>query len=207
MPRKREEKPANFYAMFPERLREIMQERGTTQKELAEYVGKSRQAIGYYADGSSSPDWETLANIARYFGVSADWLIGLSDTQSIDFDIQQICKYTGLSEKSIEFLSGKGNPYIDAINVLLESSKSASFVSYLQVFFACGERSEKYRQMNDEEYASFIDLLSDTDYTIAARSELKSLYLQSACDVLRDIIRDEDIRQRLVENRISLRDV
>lgn len=207
MPRKREEKPANFYAIFPERLREIMQDRGTTQQELAEYVGKSRQAIGYYADGSSSPDWETLANIARYFEVSADWLIGLSDAQSIDFDIQQICKNTGLSEKSIGFISGKGNSYIDAINVLFESSKSVSFASYLQVFFACGECSEKYRQMSDEEYASFIDLLHDTDHTIAARSELKSLYLQSACDILRDIIRDEDIRRRFGEIRISLKDL
>lgn len=207
MPRKRGEKSADFYAVFPERLREIMQDHGTTQQELAEYVGKSRQAIGYYADGSSSPDWQTLANLARYFEVSTDWLLGLTDAKSTDFDIQQTCKYTGLSEESVKFLSGKGNPYIGAINVLLESSQSVSFASYLHIFFTSGECSENYRQMSDEEYASFIDLLHDTDHTIAARSELKSLYLQSACDVLRDIIRNEDIRRRFGENQISLKDI
>ncbi|MBD5154030.1 MAG: helix-turn-helix transcriptional regulator [Oscillibacter sp.] len=104
MPRKREEKPANFYAAFPERLREIMQEHATTQQELAEYVGKSRQAIGYYADGSSSPDWKTVVSLARYFGVSTDWLLGATDVQSTNIDIQQICKYLGLSEQAIAFL-------------------------------------------------------------------------------------------------------
>lgn len=104
MPRKRETKSADFYSAFPERLRAIMQEHETTQQELAEYVGKSRQAIGYYADGSSSPDWKTIVSLARYFGVSTDWLLGVTDVQSTDIDIQQICEYLGLSEQAITFL-------------------------------------------------------------------------------------------------------
>lgn len=207
MPRKRETKSDNFYAVFPERLREAMQKRGVTQQELAEYVGKSRQAIGYYADGSSSPDWETLANIARYFGISADWLLGLTDIQSTDADTKQICKFTGLSEESVNFLSGKGHPYISAINALFEAKQSLSFVSYLYQFFQVGECSHSYRKIGDEEYASLIDLLYETDHTLAARDEIKSLYLQSACDILRDIIRNEDTRRRLGEETISLKDV
>lgn len=104
MPRKRETKSVDFYDVFPERLREVMQEHGTTQQELAEYIGKSRQAIGYYADGSSSPDWKTLAKIAQYFEVSADWLLGTTDVQSTDIDVQKICNYLGLSEQSVLFL-------------------------------------------------------------------------------------------------------
>lgn len=104
MPRKRETKSEDFYSAFPERLRTIMQEHETTQQELADYVGKSRQAIGYYADGSSSPDWKTVVSLARYFGVSTDWLLGATDIQSTNIDIQQICEYLGLSEQAVAFL-------------------------------------------------------------------------------------------------------
>ncbi len=207
MPRKRENKSDDFYGIFPERLRKIMDEQGTTQQELSEYVGKSRQAIGYYADGSSSPDWKTLVSLAQYFRVSTDWLLGLSDTQSTDIDIQQICKGTGLSEGAVNFLSGTGHPYIDAINVLFDARESTSFACYLHFFLLSGECAQNYRKMGDEEYASIIDLLHDTDHTLAARSDIKSLYLQSACDVLRDIMRNEDIRRRTGEITVHLEDI
>lgn len=109
MPRKREIKSNNYYDDFPERLREIMSEHNTTQKELSDYIGKSRQAVGYYADGSASPDWKTLAAIARYFGVSVDWLLGVTDVRSADIDIQQICKYVGLSEQAVTFLHSESS--------------------------------------------------------------------------------------------------
>lgn len=206
MPRKRGEKTADFYAVFPERLREIMQAHGTTQQEIAEYVGKSRQAIGYYADGSSTPDWQTLAKLATYFGISTDWLLGLADAQSIDFDIQRICKYTGLSEESIKFLSGKGRQYIDAINVLLGSRESVAFAAYLFQFLMSAGYS-KERKIEDEEYSSLVAQLCGTDHTLATRAEAKSLYLQNACDVLRDIMRHEDIRRRFNEEEVSISDI
>jgi len=101
MPRKRETLPENYNADFPKRLRELLAENGKSQKELAEAMGKTRQAIGYYADGSSSPDWEALKFIANYFEVSADYLLGLSDVKSSEANMQMVCNYTGLSEDAI----------------------------------------------------------------------------------------------------------
>lgn len=101
MPRKRETLPENYNADFPKRLRELLAENGKSQKELAEAMGKTRQAIGYYADGSSSPDWEALKFIANYFEVSADYLLGLSDVRSPEVNMQIVCNYTGLSEGAI----------------------------------------------------------------------------------------------------------
>ena len=101
MPRKRETLPENYNEDFPKRLRELLAENGKSQKELAEAMGKTRQAIGYYADGSSSPDWEALKFIANYFEVSADYLLGLSDVKSSEANMQMVCNYTGLSEDAI----------------------------------------------------------------------------------------------------------
>ena len=86
------------------RIRELMKSSGTTQQELAEKTGCSRQAIAQYADGSNAPNIDKLVSIAKYFDVSLDYLVGLSNALTADKDIQYICDYTGLSEKSIDVL-------------------------------------------------------------------------------------------------------
>ena len=78
MPRKRESLPEDYNSSFPIRLRYIMKKQNKTQQEVADAIGKTRQSIGYYADGTSSPDWKSLAALAEYFDVSTDWLLGLT---------------------------------------------------------------------------------------------------------------------------------
>jgi DNA-binding XRE family transcriptional regulator len=107
MPRKRTVITEEYKKIFPTRLRLTMALQEKTQQEVAQALGKTRQAVSYYMDGSSSPDWETLSKLAQYFGVSADWLLGLSDTQSTDADIQMVCEYTGLSEEVITDLHSR----------------------------------------------------------------------------------------------------
>lgn len=103
MPRKRSAINAEcFYKPFPSALRYLMEKNHTTQQELAEVLGKTRQSISYYCDGSSSPDWETLAKIAKFYSVSSDWILGLSDVQSPNADMKSVCDFTGLSEASVE---------------------------------------------------------------------------------------------------------
>lgn len=86
---------------FPLRLKELMEETNTTQQALGEAIGVTRQAISNYLTGVSGPDWEKLAKISRYFGVSADYLVGNTDVQSSDTDIQAACRYTGLPEAAV----------------------------------------------------------------------------------------------------------
>lgn len=69
--------PANSNKPFPAALRALMEERNTSQKDLADYLGKTRQAISLYCNGESAPDLETLAKIAQFFNTSSDYLLGL----------------------------------------------------------------------------------------------------------------------------------
>lgn len=84
MPTKAKPDAANYRKAFPSRMRELLRITGTTQKELAAHLAKSAQAISYYCDGSSSPDWETVAEIAKFFHVSADYLLGISDCATVN---------------------------------------------------------------------------------------------------------------------------
>ncbi|WPX08232.1 helix-turn-helix domain-containing protein [Anaerocellum danielii] len=65
--------------MFPYRLKELREEKGLTQEELALMLGLKRQSISNYENGGRQPDYNTLIKIADFFGVTVDYLIGHSD--------------------------------------------------------------------------------------------------------------------------------
>lgn len=69
----------NYNAVFAERLRKLLENRGITITELAKHLQISRQAVSQYADGSAQPNIEKLSRIAVFFDVSSDYLIGLSE--------------------------------------------------------------------------------------------------------------------------------
>ena len=64
---------------FPARLRKLIDDRGTTITAVSKELGISRQAVSQYADGSAQPNVDKLVSIARFFNVSTDYLVGLSD--------------------------------------------------------------------------------------------------------------------------------
>lgn len=64
----------------------------------------TRQTISNWQTGESVPDIIKLAVIAQYFGVSTDYLLGLSDTKSPDAGAKAAVEYTGLSEEAVERL-------------------------------------------------------------------------------------------------------
>ena len=73
--------------MFSERLRDLRNERGISQKELANILFVSQQTVAKWETDRSTPNPEMISKIAQYFNVSSDYLIGMSDTKSITANI------------------------------------------------------------------------------------------------------------------------
>lgn len=110
MERKTERAYKTDGSIFASRLTEIMEKRGLNQTHLQEKIleqsGKTlqRQTISLYMNGQSKPDTERLTLLCRALDVSSDYLLGISDQESIDPEISAICEYTGLSTECIEAL-------------------------------------------------------------------------------------------------------
>ena len=64
---------------FTERLKELRQEKGLSQIQLAKETGISKSAIGFWETGERVPNAQAVVVLAKYFGVSADYLLGLED--------------------------------------------------------------------------------------------------------------------------------
>jgi len=64
---------------FSERLKEIRNMKGVTQKAMAEYLGITEQAYQKYEYAMREPNHETTVKLADYFDVSTDYLLGRTD--------------------------------------------------------------------------------------------------------------------------------
>lgn len=60
---------------FQQRLYELRKQSGLSQEGLASLLGVTRQAVQKWESGSSRPDMDNLAALARYFNVSLDYLV------------------------------------------------------------------------------------------------------------------------------------
>ena len=67
---------------FCDILRGLLEERGVTQKQFALDLQIAPSTAGGYVQGASEPDFEMLRRIARYFGVSTDYLLDLHTVQA-----------------------------------------------------------------------------------------------------------------------------
>ena len=97
---------ANKNALFPSRLRELRKEKGVSQDQLANELGVSKSTIGLYETGDTLPDAKTLHDLGIYFGVSVDWILGITSVRSLNANMQNAVKFTGLSENALQWVSG-----------------------------------------------------------------------------------------------------
>ena len=100
------------------RLRKLMKEKNYTQKsflkEYKEKYGGGTQAnisrwlrVGSKIENGKTigfPSYETMSNLADFFGVSVGYLIGETDYES--FEMEKVCKFLGLEEETVKAIKG-----------------------------------------------------------------------------------------------------
>ena len=111
----------NKNALFPYQLRELRKKAGVSQDKMAQSLGVSKSTLGLYETGDTLPDARTLRDIAAFFNVSTDYLVGVSSIPSTNNDTRDICEKTGLSEHTISRLmqDDKRNRWAEVIDQLL----------------------------------------------------------------------------------------
>lgn len=60
-------------------LKKIRTQNKKQQQEVADYLGINRVSYARYESGERQPDFQTVANLADYFKVSVDYLLGRTD--------------------------------------------------------------------------------------------------------------------------------
>ena len=111
---------------FCDTLRNLIDERGLTQKHLAQDLEIPVSTLGGYVQGTSEPDFETLKLFANYFDVSADYLLNLKigNTQSrLENELLRIFRSLSTEQQELYLEQGKAFIRINAKEDV-KSSKS-----------------------------------------------------------------------------------
>ena len=154
-----------YNELFPSRLREIMEERGETQADVAKALGTTRQAISGYVTGVTLPDIKKLVTIAEHFGIQPNYFLVESEGKKIDEDERIAMKTTGLSEQAIYMLATQQTPKVQGklglqwqgipelrklVDLLCSSQAGVNAVRHLYqyvstIVFAPGQQTENVR--------------------------------------------------------------
>jgi putative transcriptional regulator len=76
---KRKKRPPEIATNFIRRLKELRDEKGWSQGDLAERLGVRRTSVANYEQGVSFPPLPALEKLAKLFGVSLDGLVWGAD--------------------------------------------------------------------------------------------------------------------------------
>ena len=118
---------------------------------------------------------EYLMYFADFFGVSSDYLLGLSDIRTPDLDTQSICKKTGLTEKSLENLQTMifQNHFGEGVNALLSSEHATDFFDRMDE--CCYVTSmETELELNIRRRKEYRPELYDIEYLVSQYSEVSA---------------------------------
>jgi transcriptional regulator with XRE-family HTH domain len=69
-------------ATLKDRLRQLRKQYKLTQKEVAEFLGITESAYGFYEQGRNEPSLETIRKLAKKYDVNISYLMGESDIPS-----------------------------------------------------------------------------------------------------------------------------
>lgn len=190
-----------------------------TTKEVAQATGITKSLIEDIESTAGKPrnvSYLKVKELAQYYGVSSDYLLGLSGTPSVDEDIQAACKVTGLSTEAIsrlhevsEYIKAHPsgfvpNPYdvlltFDGSKVISDGKKvSASKMFWAQLSHYLHERETEVEAdmitgLDDEvdtELLSLSEQLAVIGYTVAPKQAVTYSILQQACDILKSLFQE-----------------
>lgn len=122
----------------------------TTQQQLAQFLGVSKQAVSLYCKGESLPNCYQLLRIAQFFGVSTDYLL-----TGIKPENQSTHDELGLSDEAIErlkFLHNDkeiGEKLMPLVNALL--CDKDFFPTYVHALSNIEIDSKRFLNPNEQE--------------------------------------------------------
>ena len=134
------------------RISGLLADRGLTQKELAVAVGVHVNVVSYWCRSVRVPNIDQIVDIAKFFGVPTDYLLGVSDVETLDMDMMALCHTTGLTKEAAANLLRFSRPQepetedvMPAVNAMLsDSAVSSGLVSYIYFLMEDCERADDY---------------------------------------------------------------
>ena len=176
-------------ANFSSRLKELMDNSTpkTTQQDLADLLGVTRQQISNYVIGKTAPDPDCICTLAKYFDVSTDYILGISDIPRSDADISKMNKLLGLSEEALSFLQWQMAALYELTN---KETPGEAIKEYERMLNAFQDNGLSYKIKTAKDLGFLVN--ERTIPIVISKSRF-------FCELINEIIKDNDVNTALSE--------
>ncbi len=125
-------------------LKTLRKEKGLNQGELAKFIGVSVQAYQKYEYGTAEPSFDSICNLADFYGKSVDYLLGRDEQPQYDNERLK----EGLKEV---YLSLPRNVRADILQAMVDTVQSyQQGESNTTIEQSCSEVTNDTKQLKDE---------------------------------------------------------
>jgi len=105
---------------FAERFKFIRLQRGLTLEDIAIGIGASKSTLSQYENGKRKPELDMIIKVSEYLGISADYLIGLTEDINGQVKQKKPISYHQLSGTLRDFFSNENNSQDEKDKILKE---------------------------------------------------------------------------------------
>lgn len=120
--------------MIGDRIKELRENRGLTQKQLSEdpRLDLNINTLASYERNLREPKIDMIIRLARYFGVTTDYLLGMSEHKTAENEA--ISKIVPLSDAALDFIKACPAELLHTLNGFLVDKNAAVFLQELAAY-------------------------------------------------------------------------
>lgn len=206
--------PDTLREQVGERITVLREARGLSQRDLSDELAKlglvvRRETITQWENGTRDLKTEYLAKLSEFFGVSTDWLLGLTDApERTPAAVDEL----GLSPDAVSYLRGltvlrrdssvseaeKRYFPISVLSAMLESRDFESVLSWCAEYIRLVNTPCSLLYSTTEEYKKLSAVLGQHGYVVTAPDRLAMcLFSERITNTLEKLL--EDISKKVAE--------
>lgn len=91
---------------FARMLTQVRKDAGLNQKQAARELGISQALLSHYENGVREPKFEFILHVCRYYGVSADYLLGRVNEQEPELAFERAVRTCGAMKAVLAMAEG-----------------------------------------------------------------------------------------------------
>lgn len=168
------------------RLKKLRKEKGLTQADLAKVLNTNQSQYGKYENGKTNLSIENAKILAKFFGVTLSYLLGLDDDSCIDGSknmtpFQILVRDRGISLKEISEATGIAYPTLSGYNQGIRTPKKKNakiLAEYFGVSIPYLLGYEENFTANKPNATISIELVKELSFISEKKSKLLQEYIE-----------------------------
>ena len=162
---------------FDRRIKSLRKSRNITQEQLAGYLDVSPQAVSRWETGASCPDIALLPQIAEFFGITTDELLGVNEAEKRREINAVVAETSAMIDKNIT------EEPIRTLRAALQKypNNDRLLCTLMYALYAASE-DEAFCRAHDAEILSIADRIFDYSQEEDCRNEARRLLFRHCCD-------------------------